>query len=106
MTIFTLPLSGGGPIIIDNTNAPPAGTTQINFTQGGTLYIRAALFGGSGPIASNVFLNNLTTNTAVVEITMATVTQPRSFRHSFGESVRLSFWFVGGGQGPLSGAFA
>jgi RNA-directed DNA polymerase len=34
------------------------------------------------------------------------LTQPRSFRHSFGESVRLSFWFVGGGQGPLSGAFA
>ena len=34
------------------------------------------------------------------------LTQPRSFRHSFGESVRLSFWFMGGGQGPLSGAVA
>ena len=34
------------------------------------------------------------------------VTQPRGFRHLFGESVRLSFWFVGGGQGPLSGAIA
>lgn len=34
------------------------------------------------------------------------MTPPRSFRHLFGESVRLSFWFVVGGQGPLSGAFA
>ncbi len=34
------------------------------------------------------------------------VTPPRSFRHLFGGSVRLSCRFVGGGQGPLSGAIA
>lgn len=34
------------------------------------------------------------------------VTQPRGFRHLFGGSVRLSCRFVGGGQGPLSGAIA
>jgi hypothetical protein len=39
-------------------------------------------------------------------VSLTPMTPPRSFRHLFGESVRLSFWFVGGGQGPLSGAFA
>jgi hypothetical protein len=42
----------------------------------------------------------------VADLTLDQVTPRRSFRHLFGESVRLSCRFVSGGQGPLSGAFA
>jgi hypothetical protein len=37
---------------------------------------------------------------------LAILTPPQSFRHLFGGSVRLSFWFMVDGQGPLSGAIA
>ena len=41
-----------------------------------------------------------------LEDRMTGLTPPPDPGRLFGESVRLSFSLVGGGQGPLSGAFA